>query len=160
VAAVLCLAALAPSFAGGHAFASGPSFAGRPAAGQRPSQVTHGFANAPVRQSGIAHRPTRIVRRFFVPVYGGYAPYYEPTLPEEQPAGAPVIVETETPVNVTVGVPADQFAAPPVCNGPQIIELGKPKKTQVRLPRVIYGTPLSCIAARAPRRGPGIYSVD
>lgn len=94
-------------------------------------------------------------------VYDAYGPYgyppddYAPPLPEEQPTGAPVVIESDVPA---FGEPADPYASLPRCNEPQIIELGKPKK-DVRLPRVIYGMPLECIDAGA-APGPAIIPVD
>lgn len=153
LAATLSLAVLIPPFAGAPALASGPVFAGHAAHGQGgfTGHPAHGVANG----SG-SRPPTRIFRRAAA-VYGGYTPYL-PTLPADvQPA--PVVVENETPVYVNVGGPSEPYTGPLLCNGPEIIEIGKPRKTHAPLPRVIYGTPFSCVAARA-SRGPGIYSFN
>jgi hypothetical protein len=92
-------------------------------------------------------------------VYGGYAPYYGAPVPVQQPAAAPIIIETTTPVNVSFGAPADPSLLPVLCSGPKIIEIGKPKSRSEPLPRIVYGTPLNCVATRA-APGPGIYNLD
>jgi hypothetical protein len=118
----------------------------------------HGGEQTPGRQVGFNRAPIRIVRR--VPrVFGFYAPYYAPPV-EEQPAAAPVIVESETPVYVNVGLPSQQLVAQQLCTGPEIIELGKPKKPNHPLPRVIYAAPSPCAAQSVARRGPGVYDLE
>jgi hypothetical protein len=104
----------------------------------------------------INRRPVRFVRR--APFFGGIYPYgYDypqysaPVIYQEQ-YGAPIYVQTETPVNVNV-------VTQQLCGGPRIIEVGKPKKRRDPLPRVVYGIPLNC-AAGAENGGPGVSSAD
>jgi len=163
MAAALGLAAFAPLFAGRAAYA-GPAFAGHSAAWHsgvpaRSGPVMAGAATAASRQAGVAGSHARILRRFVPLIYGGYAPYYPPSVPVQQPAPAPIIIETTTPVNVNFAAPGDQLAQQLLWSGPKIIEIGKPKLRGTALPRIVYGTPLNCVATRA-ALGPGIYNLD